>query len=186
VSLTTRKGQAAAAAARERARQAAEQIGPAAKGARENAAVRIHGARKWAAPRIEQAAQTVQENVAPKVSAALEATAQRIQPAPQELKKLGRQARRRARMASQEVTARQRKILARTQKPAPRWPKVMGGLAFAMAIGGALAAIVMRRGRSSDQTDLDDAVPGSPASTDEARSAPAEAEAGSDGQVRTS
>ncbi len=185
MSLLNRKRSAtAAAAARERARQTAQQIGPAAKSARENAARRIHGAREWAAPRIEQAAQTVQENVAPKVSAALEATAHRIEPAPRELRKLGRRARRRARAASREVSMRREKMLARAGKPARRWPRVVGGLAFIVATAGAIAAVVKRRGREAAQAG-DDAAAADAAVTDEARSAPAEAEAGFDGQVRT-
>jgi len=186
VSLISRKRSASAAsAARERAIQTAQQIGPAAKSARENAARTIHGAREWAAPRIEQAAQTVQENVAPKVSAALEATAHKIEPAPRELRKLGRRARRRARAASREVSMRRDKMLARAGKPARRWPKALGGLAFIVATVGAIVAVVVRRGRSAAQTGASDTGSADAAVTDEAHSAPAEAEAGFDGQVRT-
>lgn len=183
MSLMTKTGQVAVAtAAAKRARQAAGQIGPTAKSARNTAALRIRGARRWAAPRMEQAARTVQEDVAPRVSAVLEAAAQRIEPAPQELKKLSRRAQQRARKASRQANARRVRILGR-RKPPRRWPKMMGGAGFAMAAAGAVAAAVMRRGRDTTaKTDLDTAR-GS-AVTDEGRSASAEAEAG-DGQVRT-
>lgn len=183
MSLMTKTGQVAvASAAAKRARQAAGQIGPTAKSARDTAALRIHGARRWAAPRMKRAARTVQEDVAPKVSAALEAAAQRIEPAPEKLKKLSRRAQSRARKAPQQVSARRMKILGRRQ-PARRWPKMMGGVGFAMATAGAVAAAVMRRGRdTAAKTDLDTGH-GS-AVTDEAHPASAEAEAG-DGQLRT-
>ena len=189
MSLTIRNQRAKAmqSAARKRAQQAAQQLGPIAKGARDNAADRIHDARVWAAPRIEQAAHTMQENVAPKVSAALQATAHRLEPAPGELKKLGRRARRRARAASREVTARRAKLLAKAQaKPRRRWPKVMGGVLFVAASIGAVTAIAMRRNRNKMETDLGDAADLGEESG-EPRPVPADAdtEVGSDGQVRT-
>ncbi len=192
MSLTTRKQQVKAVppAARKRAQQAAQQLGPIAqqlgpiaKSARDNAADRIRDARVWAAPRVEQAAHTVQENVAPKVSAVLEATAHRIEPTPAELKSLGRRARRHAQAASREVTARREKLLAKAANPKRRWPKLMGGVVFVAASIGAVTAMAMRRNREKMESDLDDAALGE--ESGEPRPASADAEAGFDGQVRT-
>jgi len=198
VSLTTRKQQAKAVppAARKRAQQAAQQLAPLAKSARDSAVQRLRGARGWAAPKVEQAAHNVQENVAPKVSAVLEAnvapkvsavleaTAHRLEPAPAELKKLSRRARRRARATALEVKARREKLLAKAAKPKRRWPKLVGGAAFVAATIGAIAAVAMRRGRDKVESDLDDAA-ATGEESGEPRSVPADADAGSDGQVRT-
>jgi hypothetical protein len=189
VSLTirTQRAKAVPAAARKRAQQAAQQLGPIAKSARDNAADRIHNARVWAAPRIEQAAHTMQESVAPKVSAALEATAQRLEPAPGELKKPGRRARRRAQAPSREVTTRRAKLLAKAQaKSQRRWPKLTGGVLFIAASIGAVAAIAIRRNRDKMENDLGDAAaPGEESGEPRPVPADADTEAGSDGQVRT-
>ena len=80
---------------------------------------------------------------------------------------------------------RRDKMLARAGKPARRWPKALGGLAFIVATVGAIVAVVVRRGRSAAQTGASDTGSADAAVTDEAHSAPAEAEAGFDGQVRT-
>ena len=189
MSLVT-KGQAKAVApaARERARQAAQQLGPIAKTARENAAQQLHGARVWVAPRVEHAAHGVQENVAPKVSAVLQATAHRLEPTPGEptpgeLKKLGRRARRRAIATSREVSARRAKALAKADKRGRRWPKVIGSVVFVAATIGAITAVTVRRNRDKMAADLDDAALAA-AEMEEAQAA-ADAEAGFDGQVRT-
>jgi hypothetical protein len=188
---------AARVRAQQAAQQAAQQLGPIAKGARDNAAEKIHVARVWAAPRIEQAAQTMQENVAPKVSAvlqenvapkvsaALTATAQRLEPAPRELRELGRRARKSARAKSQQVSARRAKLLTKAQaKPRRRWPKLLGGVLLVAASIGAVTAVAMRRNRNKMESDLaivadQGEEPGQP------RPVPADAESGSDGQVRT-
>ncbi|HUK71439.1 MAG TPA: hypothetical protein VLW50_22185 [Streptosporangiaceae bacterium] len=172
---------AAVERARQAAQQAAQQLAPVAKSARDNAAHRIHDARAWAAPRVEQAASSVQENVAPKVSAALQVTAQRLQPAPEELKELGRRARRRALAASQQVSAQRSKALAKSDQPKRRWPKLIGGVAFLAATIGAITAVAVRRNKERMEADLDDAAFAA-AETEEGR---ADAEAGFDGQVRT-
>jgi len=90
---------AAAASAKDRARDVAAQAIPVAKsagttavqgvrqgvqGAKEWATPRIEdavlGAREWAAPRIEEAAEAVTTTVAPKVSSALRETARQVRP----------------------------------------------------------------------------------------------------------
>ena len=90
---------AAAASAKDRARDVAAQAVPVAKsagttavlgvrqgvqGAKEWAAPRVEdavlGAREWAAPRLEDAAEAVTTTVAPKVSSALMETARQVRP----------------------------------------------------------------------------------------------------------
>ena len=181
--VTKEQAKAVAPAARERARQAAQQLGPIAKTARENAAQQLHDARVWVAPRIEYAAHGVQENVAPKVSAVLQATAHRLEPAPEELKRLGRRARRRAIATSHEVSARRAKALAKADKRGRRWPKVMGSVVLVAVTLGAITAVTVRRNRDKMAADLDDAALAA-AEMEEAQAA-ADAEAGFDGQVRT-
>jgi uncharacterized protein (DUF2342 family) len=186
VSLTKGRQQAKVVppAARKRAQQAAQQLGPIAKSARDNAADRIHDARVWAAPRIEQAAHTMQENVAPRVSAALSATAHRLEPAPGEVRELGRRAGKRARATSREVNARRAKLLAKKQATSRRrWPKLMGGVFFIGASIGAVAAIAMRRNRDKMEDDL--ATADVAAVPEQPQPASADGEAGVDGQVRT-
>ncbi len=190
MSLITRNRQAEAVSpaglerarqtAQQAAQQAAQQLAPLAKSARENAAGRIHDARVWAAPRVEQAASTVQENVAPKVTAALQVTAQRLHPSPEELKQLGRKARRRALATSQQVSAQRSKMLAKKDQSKRRWPKLVGSVAVIAATVGAIAAVAARRNRERVEAELDDAA--FAAGEEEGR---AEAEAGFDGQVRT-
>lgn len=73
--------------ARDRARQAASQLGPVAEQVKPLAkstslAARrgLHRTRAWAAPQVERTGHVLQDNVAPKVSAMLSAAAQRIDP----------------------------------------------------------------------------------------------------------
>lgn len=73
--------------ARERARQAAAHLTPAAAKvkplARSTGAAakgRLHRARAWAAPRVERTGQVLQDSVAPKASAALSSAARRLDP----------------------------------------------------------------------------------------------------------
>jgi len=177
--MKRRQADAVTPPVRERARQAARQLGPVAKSAQRNAADRIHGARSWAAPRIEQAAHTVRKDVGPKVSSILEATAQRIEPAQTKAKKLGRRASRQARQTSQDVSAQRAKILS-ARSSDRSWPKALGGLAFALATAGAIVTVVLRR-RGNGQSDSDGAAGEN--ETGEPKPA-ADAEAAFDGQVR--
>jgi hypothetical protein len=180
VSLGTRRRQVEVPpAVRERARQAASRVGPMAKSAQRGAADRIHDARTWAAPRIEQAAHSVKNDVAPRVSGALVATAQRVEPAQKSAAKLGRRARGKAVKTSRDVRARREAILAGARGGGANWPKRMGGLAFALATLGAIAAVVIRRRNNGAASDA--------AMTDQdATAAEARAEADAlDGQVRT-
>jgi len=75
---------AAAASAKDRAKDAAAHAIPAAKSAGTTAVqgVRqgVYGAKEWAAPRIEGAADAVTTTVAPKVSAVLRETARQVRP----------------------------------------------------------------------------------------------------------
>jgi hypothetical protein len=73
--------------ARDRARQAAAHLKPAAAKvkplARSTGAAakrRVHRTRAWAAPRVERTGQVLQDSVAPKVSAAMSSAAQRLEP----------------------------------------------------------------------------------------------------------
>jgi hypothetical protein len=184
VSLTKKNRssrRASASAARDRARQAASQIGPMAKSARSTAAEQIgplaksaritaaqgvHTAREWSAPRVEHAAQSVQRNVAPRVSAALEATAQRIEPAPDKLRDLSRRAQRRAARAEQDSGKRRAMIIA-------------GAVGLLAAVLGAISAVAARRSaddKGSDVSDNPGADPGMPLG---------DAESGVNGQVPT-
>jgi hypothetical protein len=67
--------------AREGATRTAEQVGPAARQAREVAAARILVARRWSAPRLDQAARYVEADLGPRMSSFLESTARRVEPA---------------------------------------------------------------------------------------------------------
>ncbi|MQA94287.1 MAG: hypothetical protein GEV11_06400 [Streptosporangiales bacterium] len=66
--------------AQERARIAAEHLGPYAEQARDTASVRLLQARAWTAPRLIRAGKTLEGSIAPRVSAAMSAAAHRIQP----------------------------------------------------------------------------------------------------------
>lgn len=73
--------------ARERARQAAAHLKPAAakvkplaRGTGAAAKRRLHRTRAWAAPRVERTGQVLQDSVAPKASAALSSAARRLDP----------------------------------------------------------------------------------------------------------
>ena len=74
------KADAAAAAASDHVRQAAEQVKPYASSARAAARRGLLRARAFAAPRVERAGHTVEDSVAPKVSAMLSSAAQRLEP----------------------------------------------------------------------------------------------------------
>jgi hypothetical protein len=73
--------------ARDRARQAATQLGPVteqvkplAKSTSKAAKRGLHKTREWAAPQVERTGQVLTDSVAPKVSAMLSAAAKRIDP----------------------------------------------------------------------------------------------------------
>lgn len=168
-------------AARDRARQAAgqigplaqsarttasEQIGPLAQSARSNAAQQMQTAREWSAPRIEQAAQSVQRNVAPKVAAALEAAAQRIEPAPDKLRDLSRQAERKGANAGQDPGKRRAMIIA-------------GAVGLLAAALGAISAVAARRSASGKTPN-----PGGDGAAEPAMPL-GDAESGVNGQVPT-
>jgi hypothetical protein len=72
---------AAAAAAFDRARQAAAQVKPLSSSAQAAAGRGLHRARAFAAPQVERAGQALEDSVAPKVSAMLSSAAQRLEPA---------------------------------------------------------------------------------------------------------
>jgi hypothetical protein len=182
VSLGTRKRQVEVPpAVRDRAREAANRLGPMAKSAQRGAADRIHGARTWAAPRIEQAAQSVKDDVAPRVSGILVATAQRVEPAQKSAARLGRRARGKAAKASREVRVRREARLASSRGGGRNWPKRVGGVAFVLATLGAIAAVVIRRRNNGAASDA--------VMTEEDAASEAEARSDADaldGQVRTS
>jgi hypothetical protein len=110
--------------ARERARQAAVHLKPAAGKvkplARSTGAAakrRVHRTRAWAAPRVERAGQVLQDSVAPKASAALSSAARRLDPG----------------------------------KPRRRPWRMLAGLAAVAAAAGAAAACIRNR-RKPDST----------------------------------
>ena len=113
--------------ARERARQAAAHLKPAAAKvkplARSSGAAakrRLHRTRAWAAPRVERTGQVLQDSVAPKASAALSSAARRLDPGD-------------------------------PGKP-PHWPwRRLAGMAAVTAAAGAAAACVRNR-RKPDST----------------------------------
>jgi hypothetical protein len=74
------KAGAAAAAAFDHARQAADQVKPISSGAQAAAGRGLHRARAFAAPQVERAGQALEDSVAPKVSAMLSSAAQRLDP----------------------------------------------------------------------------------------------------------
>jgi hypothetical protein len=74
------KARAAAAAALDHARHAAEQVNPRASGAPALAG-RLHRARAVAASQVERAGDALEHNLAPKVSATLVSAARRLEPA---------------------------------------------------------------------------------------------------------
>jgi hypothetical protein len=75
------KAGAAAAAAFDRAQQAAAQVKPLSSSAQAAAGRGLHRARAFAAPQVERAGQALEDSVAPKVSAMLSSAAQRLEPA---------------------------------------------------------------------------------------------------------
>jgi hypothetical protein len=79
-SKRTDKAGAAAAAAFDRARQAAAQVKPVSSSAQAAAGRGLHTARAFAAPQLERAGQALEDSIAPKVSAMLSAAAQRLEP----------------------------------------------------------------------------------------------------------
>jgi hypothetical protein len=81
------KAAALAAAAQERAREAAAKVKPAAgqvkplaRNTKEAAGRGLRRTRSWAAPQIEHAGHVLQDSVAPKVSEALSSAARKIEP----------------------------------------------------------------------------------------------------------
>ena len=124
--------------AKQRARDAANQVVPTAKNAvpiaknaglaaRQTAedavawaAPRVQDARSWAAPHVEQAGVAVRDKIAPAIS-------EKIAPA----------------VSSALVEAARR--LDDTPAKRRRWPKVLAGVAMLAAAGSAVAAILLRR-----------------------------------------
>ena len=151
-------------AARDRARQAAgqigplaksarstaaEQLGPLAKSARTSAAQGVHTARQWSAPRIEHAAQSVQ----PRIEQAAQSVQPRIEQATQSVQR--NVAPKVA--AALEATAQRiepapdklRTLSARAQRQAARAGKQDSGKRRAMIIAGAVGLLAVALGAIS-------------------------------------
>ncbi len=126
-----------ASSARDRARQAAAQVMPAAARMKPLARStglaarrRVRRTRAWAAPQVERTGQVLQDSVASKVSALLSSAAQRLEPA---------------------------------KPPRRRWRK-LAGISMLTAAAGAVAAVVRNRRKPEVTTpaadaDADDVTP---------------------------
>jgi len=147
-----------------RARQAAAQVRPAAAQVKPHAKStgaaarrRVRRTRAWAAPRVERTGQILQDSVAPKVSALLSSAARRLEP----------------------------------PKPRhPHWRKLAGISLITAAASAAAAAVLVRNRRKPDVTtsaaeaNADDVAPAAEIS-DRQEMASTSADAGVNGQVRT-
>ena len=153
----------AASSAGRRVRRVTAQVKPAAahmkpfaQSAGAAAKRRVRGTRAWAAPRVERSGQVLQDSVAPTVSAWLSAAARRLEPA---------------------------------QPQRPRWRK-LAGFSVLAAAAAAAAAAVRRRTKPDSATPAAAADAGNEAPatamSDGQATASTGADAGADGQVRTS
>lgn len=148
--LARNAGAAATQAGAAATQAATKGVHDASEWARPRIAQGVYDAREWAAPLIEQAGQAISETVAPKVTGAISDTV--------------------APKVTEVMTATARRIEPASQAAKRRlWPRVIGGIALASAVGGVIA-IVLRR-RSAQLTD--DIM----ADDDQTAEAPAETEA---------